>query len=271
MQLPIEEAVREVWDILVENFKIALEFEEIMEDENLLKFVDLNTTIQEDVESLLPCILKDVKDLPEKFEDLDLVFVLKALYTSTAKPFKDRPREEQKGLETHTTISDYNPVTKCLSFCVESGPPLNYEKTYVSFFSSNKFQLYSLRNAINNCQMSGKFQDLDTYLKLDRTYSSNELSYNASYAALNFFQKQAVKKVFQRLPTFVHGPPGTVKTLTLVETVYKLHESYPEANILITATSNTACNTIVEKLLKYPELKNVLFRIFSSSECKIQV
>lgn len=64
---------------------------------------------------------------------------------------------------------------------------------------------------------------------------------------LNPTQESAVNKVLSaRDVAIVHGPPGTGKTTTLVETIYEtLHR---ESQVLVCAQSNTAVDWISEKL-----------------------
>ncbi len=67
---------------------------------------------------------------------------------------------------------------------------------------------------------------------------------------LNEFQKEAVKRTVCSYPLFlIHGPPGTGKTTTLVETIYQ-HVKRGE-KVLATADSNTAVDNIIEGLLNY--------------------
>lgn len=65
---------------------------------------------------------------------------------------------------------------------------------------------------------------------------------------LNKVQESAVNRVLEAKDVaIVHGPPGTGKTTTLVEAIYEtLHR---EPQVLVCAQSNTAVDTIAEKLL----------------------
>lgn len=69
---------------------------------------------------------------------------------------------------------------------------------------------------------------------------------------LNSTQKKAVidslsyKDIF-----FLHGPPGTGKTTTLVESIIQHHKKGEK--ILVCADSNTAIDTLMEKLLEFSE------------------
>ncbi|NPA53211.1 MAG: IGHMBP2 family helicase [Aquificae bacterium] len=66
---------------------------------------------------------------------------------------------------------------------------------------------------------------------------------------LNQFQKEAVKKAVCSKELFlIHGPPGTGKTTTLIETI--IQHIKKGKRVLATADSNTAVDNIVEGLLK---------------------
>lgn len=72
--------------------------------------------------------------------------------------------------------------------------------------------------------------------------------YPVRFPWLNPTQETAVNKVLcARDVAIVHGPPGTGKTTTLVETIYEtLHR---EPQVLVCAQSNTAVDWISEKLV----------------------
>ncbi|XP_039484081.1 putative helicase mov-10-B.2 [Drosophila santomea] len=54
-------------------------------------------------------------------------------------------------------------------------------------------------------------------------------------------------------PYILFGPPGTGKTTTIVETILQLRLQKPQSCILVTAGSNSACDTIALKLCEYIE------------------
>jgi len=75
--------------------------------------------------------------------------------------------------------------------------------------------------------------------------------YNQEVAA-NPEQRAAVKAIVSGLsgpaPYIVFGPPGTGKTVTLVEAIKQVWLHHPEAHILATAPSNTATDLLAERL-----------------------
>ncbi|KAL8636548.1 MAG: hypothetical protein Q9228_006065 [Teloschistes exilis] len=82
---------------------------------------------------------------------------------------------------------------------------------------------------------------------------------------LNHEQKKAVDAIlssnYGNIPFLVHGPPGTGKTKTVVETVTQLaFDSESEGTILVCAPSDSAADTLALRLRGYFEPK-VLFRM----------
>uniref|UniRef100_A0A4Y0BPV1 Uncharacterized protein n=1 Tax=Anopheles funestus TaxID=62324 RepID=A0A4Y0BPV1_ANOFN len=90
----------------------------------------------------------------------------------------------------------------------------------------------------------------------------------------NSQQMQAIKNIINRTaypaPYILFGPPGTGKTYTIVEAVLQIWKLRPKSRILVTATSNFACNELTKRLLKYVKDTDI-FRFFSyTSERDIQ-
>ncbi|GAV28434.1 hypothetical protein PMKS-001905 [Pichia membranifaciens] len=70
---------------------------------------------------------------------------------------------------------------------------------------------------------------------------------------LNNSQQNAIKFGLVSPLTIIHGPPGTGKTSTLVEFIIQHLELFSDKRILITAPSNIAADTIIERLSSYFE------------------
>lgn len=70
---------------------------------------------------------------------------------------------------------------------------------------------------------------------------------------LNNEQKRAVQYILagrgEEAPYVIFGPPGTGKTVTVVEAIKQLHKQNPQSRILVTAPSNAAVNVLVARLL----------------------
>ena len=81
-------------------------------------------------------------------------------------------------------------------------------------------------------------------------YTDNNLNIEFQNKNLNQYQKEAVEKsIFAKELFLIHGPPGTGKTTTLIESIIQ-HIKLGK-KILATADSNTAVDNLVEGLLKY--------------------
>eukprot|EP01035_Chromulina_nebulosa_P018484 gene18484-24197_t len=98
-------------------------------------------------------------------------------------------------------------------------------------------------------------------------YSSNYNS-NDHDLAWNEEQLQAIHSISilhgtsdNRLPPYIiHGPPGTGKTATVIESIRKLLALHPDKKVLACAPSDAACDVICYRLSKYFD-KTQLFRL----------
>lgn len=69
-------------------------------------------------------------------------------------------------------------------------------------------------------------------------------------------------------PYLIHGPPGTGKTITLVEAILQLYTSRKKARILVCASSNSAADHVLEKILEMDNVRvreNEIFRLNATS------
>ncbi|XP_030554172.1 putative helicase MOV-10 isoform X1 [Drosophila novamexicana] len=82
----------------------------------------------------------------------------------------------------------------------------------------------------------------------------NVTLFNQSIAS-NMEQLQAVQHIVNGpsslAPYIVFGPPGTGKTTTIVEAILQLRLRQPRSRILVTAGSNSACDTIALRICEY--------------------
>ncbi|KAJ8977568.1 hypothetical protein NQ317_005417 [Molorchus minor] len=68
---------------------------------------------------------------------------------------------------------------------------------------------------------------------------------------LNTEQRRAVRNILEtkEVPYLIFGPPGTGKTVTIVEAILQIWKNQPTARILVCAPSNTATNEIALRLV----------------------
>lgn len=79
-------------------------------------------------------------------------------------------------------------------------------------------------------------------------------------------QQIAIKNIVNRTsfpsPYIIFGPPGTGKSTTIIEAIAQIVKLKPLTHILVTASSNAACNDIGNRLMKHVSMNKIL-RIYS--------
>lgn len=138
------------------------------------------------------------------------------------------------------------------------------------------------RVPIIHCQNAGEFartKNLIEYLeKFEKAPAKQKYNAKTNFDVLDFDwynenissnaeQKMAVKNIVNctafPFPFVVFGPPGTGKTTTLVEAVLQIFKMKPGSKILVTCQSNSACDVIGTRLLKFLS-RSKIFRWYST-------
>lgn len=93
---------------------------------------------------------------------------------------------------------------------------------------------------------------LDITFKNDDMYLYNE-KLNWFNTSLNSIQKRAVYNALRgetdKMAYVIFGPPGTGKTVTLVETILQLVRNVPGARLLVGTPSNSAADLIAKRII----------------------
>lgn len=94
---------------------------------------------------------------------------------------------------------------------------------------------------------------------------TNQPSLHFSNRVLNEAQKTAVNSILmpKNYPFVIFGPPGTGKTVTVVEAAYQLWKNYPNSRVLICAPSNAAANEVAYRLVDIIP-KSDIFRLIGN-------
>ncbi|KAJ8370334.1 hypothetical protein SKAU_G00103620 [Synaphobranchus kaupii] len=101
---------------------------------------------------------------------------------------------------------------------------------------------------------------------------------NASLPSLRLFDRKLeqnpeqytavqciVAGVSKPAPYLVFGPPGTGKTVTLVEAIKQVHKVNPSTHILACAPSNSAADLLCERTLQNGVDAHLVYRLYASS------
>lgn len=117
-------------------------------------------------------------------------------------------------------------------------------------FTYNRLNMRRLYHAVQAAEKLGPQLLFPSQLprrRAIRTTMLNPLNQN-----LNREQARSVEKILGckgAPPYVIHGPPGTGKTMTLVEAILQLYLSRGRAHILVCASSNSAADYVLEKLI----------------------
>ncbi|KAJ6572162.1 P-loop containing nucleoside triphosphate hydrolase protein [Mycena capillaripes] len=157
-----------------------------------------------------------------------------------------------------------------------------------SFRAISAADRFNVRFKLNRYPLRRQHLALDTAFSEDRalfplpqhvprtpypTQASARLKVFNPLIATNAPQLQAVVSIVKRppgsVPFVIFGPPGTGKTVTMVEAIQQVLAANPNARILACAPSNSAADLIASRLMSLTT--DALFRFYAPSRHKDQV
>ncbi|KAF9260599.1 P-loop containing nucleoside triphosphate hydrolase protein [Marasmius fiardii PR-910] len=155
-----------------------------------------------------------------------------------------------------------------------------------SSFVQNPSDRFLVRFKLNRYPLRRQHQALDSAFSQERVLfpatehlssapipRSTSLKVHNGTIASNSRQLQAVASIARSpsgaVPFVLFGPPGTGKTVTMVEAIRQILDGRPGARVLACAPSNSAADLIAQRLMALGE--DVLFRAYAPSRHKEQV
>lgn len=148
---------------------------------------------------------------------------------------------------------------------LEENPNLQFDV----HFTLNRFPLYVMHRAINLLVEEGMFH---VVFPQDVTFPllpiQGGIEFINPLIRTNPEQQEAVTNILlgtsRPSPYIIFGPPGTGKTVTVVEAILQVKKKLKESYILVCAPANSACDWLAQKLIPHCTTKELL-RLHSSS------
>lgn len=189
------------------------------------------------------------------------------------------PTDELKKVQICAPIANYYPkfitievkrsgkmkhIEKGTRFHVEFRP--NFFSSAMAQRSLRRIEKYNYENFLLNFTRASlpqkshsSSQKVSKFTWLNKSVGSNHAQ---SLAIENIVNRSSFPS-----PYIVFGPPGTGKTSTLVEAVAQIVQTQPTARVLVTVNSNSACDEIGDRMLKFVGV-NQMYRFYSPSFSK---
>lgn len=149
--------------------------------------------------------------------------------------------------------------------------------TYFIRFIPNRITYRACFQALDSIRMQllhryfDDFEDAPMLCKRDNGAKVENFEWYNQQIGTNEEQMTAIKSIVNctayPFPYVVFGPPGTGKTSCIVECIAQILKAKPASRIMVTAQSNSACDEVGVRLLKYIS-RNKIFRFYSPSLLK---
>lgn len=203
----------------------------------------------------------DRHELPHGFEDMSLRLMPMEKYNSKgAKHEKDW---------IFAQVDSYH---QGRIHCKMAKQTINLESKYFIRFSSSQSNFCACFEAINLIRERKlidffyDFENAPDICERENVHIVEDFEWFNQKIATNMEQMTAVKNIVNctAYPFFhvVFGPPGTGKTSCIIECIAQILKAKPTARIMVTAQSNSACDEVGVRLLKYVS-NSKIFRFYS--------
>lgn len=150
-------------------------------------------------------------------------------------------------------------------------PTIESDRTYHVEFIPNRVSTRVAHRALTDlkeAEMTDYLKNFDAPRVKSRYGDFDDFEWFNKSIDDNDEQQIAIKNILNCTsfpsPYVIFGGPGTGKSSTVVEAISQIVKLKPKSHILVTASSNSACDDIAKRLLKYVS-KNKVLRIYSPS------
>ena len=151
---------------------------------------------------------------------------------------------------------------------------LNLDTNYFIRFIPNRITYRACFQALDTITQHllrgffDRFEDEPVNCGRENNLNITNFEWYNGQIATNEEQMTAIKNIVNctayPFPYVIYGPPGTGKTCCIVECIAQIVKLKPNSRIMVTAQSNSACDEVGVRLLKYISPKKI-FRFYSPS------
>lgn len=151
---------------------------------------------------------------------------------------------------------------------------IDLENTYFVRFIPNRITYRACFQALDDITQQllrdffDNFENEPTQCTRESNLRLNNFEWFNEQISTNQEQMNAIKNIVNctayPFPYVVFGPPGTGKTSCIVECIAQILKLKPLSRIMVTAQSNSACDEVGVRLLKYIS-QNKIYRYYSPS------